>query len=163
MWKKFGRPSPQFFILAVLAIEILTWLYYRLDSKTPQGKMLIMVMIIVFLLASIIISKSITYIFPCNLFRGPVRRDKYDSAGNLVSAGVENENCGEKSIGKVRVKYSGSNVRSTEYFCEDHDPETKWMKDWLRRQGKEIDYSTTKRFLEVGDSKDDDEGPDLPI
>ena len=83
--------------------------------------------------------------------------------GNLVSSGIENECCGKKSIGKVKTKYSGSNVRNTEYFCKDHDPEIRWMKDWLRRQGKEVDPRAIKRFLKVDDNTDDDEGPDIPI
>ena len=125
----FGPASTLFWIVSLSGLALVLFIYNRWTASPPR----------------------------CSLFYGSVRRYRYDSEGNVTGSEKDNEQCGKKSIGRVKV-LSNSRGGSTEHFCAWHHPEKKWMKEWLAKEGIKIYPDTIKIFPETEDA---DEGPDL--
>lgn len=159
VYKKFIPPPPFLLILALFLLDILLLKRYGSDLVGPESWKIWFTLISVFFLTLFIYKKWITPRSKCSLFYGPVRKERYDFNGNFISFEDDEEKCGRKSVGRVKVlsrRYGGS----TEYFCEGHSPENGWMKTWLKKEGIKI-YPDTIKILSKVD--DDDEGPTLTL
>lgn len=161
MNKKFIPPLPFLLILAVFLTEILILVRFKYDFFKPGHGKIWLVHILAVVSVIFIYKRWIAALPVCSLFYGPSRMERFDSSGNFICHEDLNEQCGKKSVGKVKV-ISDSRGGSTEYFCEGHDPEIGWMKNWLRRQGIKIYPETIKKFSKTDDD-DDQGGPDLTL
>ncbi|MDO8500131.1 MAG: hypothetical protein Q7S66_05795 [bacterium] len=56
-----------------------------------------------------------------------------------------NVSCGNPSIGKVRVR-RGEGLYDRYYFCEEHNPDSRWMREWLAEKRIVIKEGSLKRF-----------------
>lgn len=155
MNKRFIPPLPFLLIIAIALLEVLIWIKFKPDFSKPGGGNILLVHIFSILLVIIIYKKWTVPPPTCSLFYGPSGTARFDSSGNFIRYEDLNEQCGRKSFGKIKV-ISDSRGRSTEYFCEWHDPEVEWMKNWLKKEDLKICSGTIKRFSRIDD---DDERP----
>lgn len=61
--------------------------------------------------------------------------------GNSVVEVHQTSERGKPAMGALRNSFG-----RTKYFCKDHDPESWWMQEWMRRHGIKIDQETVSRF-----------------
>lgn len=160
MDRKFVPPIPFLLILAIVILEIVVLIKFGADFTKSNGVKVFLTLLLGTLAAFIIYKKWIAPPPRCSLFYGPSGAARFDSSGNFIRYEDLNEQCGRKSVGEVKV-VSRSRGRSKEYFCEWHDPEVGWMKNWLKKEDLAICPGTIKGFSITDD--DDDEGPDIPL
>ena len=139
-----SHPPPIWFILifCLCAAVVATVHFFAPSFDEDEGPAVIFY---AWLIAGLIFSVLLVCSFfperTCTLFYHLFDKPLYDRDGNFWKDESQIEWCKKHAVGKVRVRID---KKETFYFCKDHDPEIRWMQEWLRKN--HIVVLRTKRF-----------------
>ncbi len=117
-------------VCAIFATELTLLLIFRPNIYTPTGGKIFSAMFIGLLICYILCDKPWHNHPPCSIFYGPGKEIKIDLDGHPVNHYRRDISCGQKSVGNIRTE-----AGRKEFFCQNHDPETFWMGEWMKKHG----------------------------
>lgn len=152
----------------LLFVEIAIWVVWTATRDAPQRNDWLILALLEMIppLLAVYYWEGLKKIFRgqrpgCSLFFFQDVEWMPDGNGGVRQKIIPNAVCNKPAVG-IAKKHDGT----ADPFCQDHDPETGWMKRWLEKRGiliKEIEWFPEEDIDDADDDIDDEEDSNPPL